>query len=256
MFSRLLGKGSFLDSHVEAWCLETWAWMLRNLGGLERLVHTPLVTPSPAFFPASEASGDARGAHVFACVKRLMGMEGWDCRLEPYDRRDANARVGEYWFVHSRAAPNGTFSARDGAVRIAYARDLLKDPASLVGTFAHELCHYLIAVVGEPLPDGDDTMELATDLAVAFSGFGIFGANRAFSFEGHQDAFGHGWRSQRNGYLSERTWAFAIALFLSLRAEPDAAQSWLKPSIASDVAKACRYLGRNPHILEGLRAAS
>jgi hypothetical protein len=131
----------------------------------------------------------------------------------------------------------------------------LHDPASLVGTFAHELCHYLIAVVGEPLPQGGETLELATDLAVAFSGFGVFGANRAHAFERHQDAFGQGWRSQRNGYLSERTWAFAIALFLSLRDDPGGAQSWLKPSIATDVAKACRYLERKPHILESLRAA-
>ena len=256
MLGKLFGKGTFLESHIEDWCLETWAWMLRNLGGLDRLSRTPLVTPNAAFFPPSETNGDERGAYVFGRVKQLMGMQEWDCRLEPYDRRSGSQRVGEYWFVHSRGAPQGTFSVKDGVVRVAYARDLLDDPVALVGTFAHELCHYLIAVLGEPCPGGEETLELATELATAFSGFGVFRANRAHFFERHQDAFGQGYRSGGSGYLSERTWAFAIALFLSLRREPGAAQAWLKPQIASDVAKACRYLERNPHILESLRGAS
>ena len=255
MFGALLGKSSFLGDDLEDWCLDTWAWFMRNMGGIERLQITPLATPSRDFFPPSEAVGDARGEHIFACVKRAMGMETWPCVLEPYDRREANARVGEFWILRGGSAPNGTFRYDEtGAVLISYARDLLADPASLVGTFAHELCHFRLSRIEEPSPGGALTDELDTDLAVAFKGFGVFGANRAFAFQQHGDAFSQGWRSQRNGYLSERSWAFAIALFLTLKGEPEAARPWLKPSIAVEVAKAEKYLGRNPGKLDALKA--
>jgi hypothetical protein len=255
MFGGLLGKSWFLDRDLEPWCLDTWAWFMRNLGGIERLKTTALATPSRDFFPPSDATGDARAEHIFECVKRAMRMETWPCVLEPYDRRESNARVGEYWFLNGGNAPNGTFRYDEiGAVLISYARDLLNDPAHLVGTLAHELCHFRLSRIDEPSPGGPEAHELETDLAVAFMGFGVFGANRAFSFQQHQDAFGQGWRSQRNGYLSERTWAFALALFLSLKGQPDAAKSWLKPGIAGDVAKALKYLDRNPEMLAPLKA--
>ena len=255
MFGVLFGKSWFLDSDLEPWCLDTWAWFMRNIGGMERLKATSLATPSRDFFPPSDTTGDARAEHIFEYVKRAMGMETWPCVLEPYDRREANAQVGEFWFLRSGSAPNGAFQYdHTGAVMIRYARDLLADPAHLIGTLAHELCHFRLSRIEEPSPGGDLTVELDTDLAVAFMGFGVFGANRAFFFEQHGDAFGQGWRSQRNGYLSEKTWAFALALFLKLKGEPDAAKPWLKPTIAGDVARAIKYLNRNPETLAALRA--
>lgn len=253
MFGGLFGKSSFLGDDLEPWCLETWAWFMRNLGGVDRLKSTRLVTPSREFFPPSDAKGHQRALHVFGCVKAMMGMEDWDCVLEPYNRREANAQVGEYWFLRTRSAPNGTFQIKDGTVRIGYASDLVGKPADLVGALAHELCHYRLAAIQEPSPGGPETHELDTDLAVAYSGLGVFGANRAFDFEQHGDAFGQGWRSQRNGYLSERTWAFGLGLFLALKEEPDAASRWLKPGIAAQVAKAGRYLRRRTDILGPLR---
>ena len=184
-----------------------------------------------------------------------MSMETWACVLEPYDRRETNAKVGEFWILEGGGSANGTFRYDEtGAVLISYARDLLDDPAHLVGTLAHELCHFRLSRIEEPSPGGDAAHELETDLAVAYMGFGVFGANRAFAFQQHGDTFSQGWRSQRNGYLSERTWAFALALFLALKEQPEAAKAWLKPGIASDVAKAIKYLDRNPEMLETLRA--
>jgi len=255
MFGGLLGKSSFLGDDLEDWCLDTWAWFMRNIGGMERLQATPLATPSRDFFPPSDAVGDARGEHIFACVKRAMGMETWPCVLEPYDRRQTNAQVGEFWILRGGSTANGTFRYDEtGAVIISYARDLLADPAGLVGTLAHELCHFRLSRIEEPSPGGALTNELDTDLAVAFKGLGVFGANRAFAFQQHGDAFSQGWRSQRNGYLSERSWAFAIALFLTLKGEPQAAKPWLKPGLAAETAKAVKYLDRNPGKLDALRA--
>jgi hypothetical protein len=254
MLNALFGRGSFLGEDLEPWCLDTWAWMMRNLGGMGRLRDSPLITPSRDFFPPSEATGHDRAIHVFSCVRYIMGMADWHCELEAYERPQANAQVGEFWLLRTPNAPNGTFQVKDNTVRISYAADLVDNPAALVATFAHELCHYLLATVPEPSPGGPDTHELDTDLAVAYVGFGVFAANNAFSFSQHGDSFSQGWRSQRNGYLSERSWAFALALFLRLKGEPAAADKWLKPGLAAEVAKADRYLAKHPALLEPLEA--
>jgi hypothetical protein len=253
MFGGRIGR--FLDADIEDWCLETWAWLLSHLGGMERFRGLPLVTPSRGFFPSTVAEGHERAMHVFTCVKVLMGMQDWWCALEPYARPEAHAKVGEFWVLQSdNRAPNGTFRAGGGEVTISYASDLLQRPADLVATLAHELSHYLLASLPGPAPGGHELHELTTDLTVAFCGFGIFGANHAFSFEQHGDAFSKGWRSRGSGYLSERTWAFALALFLALKEQEGAADTWIKPSVKALVKDASRYLKRRPELLAPLRA--
>ncbi len=93
---------------------------------------------------------------------------------------------------------------------------------------------------------------MATDLAVAFRGFGVFGANTAFTFGQHQDAFSQGWASSRNGYLSERSWAFALALFCTLKDKPEPTEH-LKAALVDPTRKAMRYLERNAGLLAPLR---
>jgi hypothetical protein len=254
MLGGLFGKATFLGEDLEPWCLETWAWLMRNLGGMERLRELILVTPTRDYFPPTEAVGDERGAHVFEHVKLAMGLAEWPCVLELYHRREANARVDELLVLQGRGAPNGTFHwSEDGAV-VRYARDLIDHPSQLVATMAHELCHYLLATIAEPSPGGAETHELDTDLTVAYLGLGIFGGNGAFEFKQYRDTYSQGWSSRRSGYISERTWAFALALFLRLRDQPGAAQPWLKPGLAAEVAKADRYLVKHDELLAPLRA--
>jgi hypothetical protein len=252
VFAKLLGKGRFLDAELEDYCLETWAWLLAGLGGVERLVATPWVTPSRDFFPPTEAEGHARAAHLFACVRDLMGMADWPCRLTSYERA-GQQQVGEFLFVNNPEQPNGLFWIEDGVGRIEYAADLVAQPQLLTAVFAHELSHYLLAGLPDPPQDGPIAHELATELCVAFTGFGIFAANTAFAFAQHGDGFSQGWRSQRNGYLSDRAWAFALALFGTLKGEP-APEKWLKDGLAPMVRAAEKYLAKQDARLAPLRA--
>lgn len=254
MLKGLFRPSTYLDRDLEAWCLETWAFLMRQYGGVERLAATPLVLANTDFFPPTETEGGARAAWLFDRVRALMGMQAWDCELEPRERRDPNARVGEFWFLRSKDAPSGTFQAAQNRVVITYAVDLIERPRELIAVFAHELSHYLLAAVGEDPPGGETAHELATELTVAYAGFGVFAANAAFAFEQHGDAFGQGWSSQRSGYLSERTWAFALALFLTLRKAADPPQGALKPNIAEMVRAARRYLDKRPDLLAPLLA--
>jgi hypothetical protein len=247
----LFGGGTFLEAQLEAWTFETWAWLLTNLGGLEKWRGHALVLPTKDFFPPTESEGHARALYVFETVKRWMGLAGWECELEAFERRPANARVGQYHFLRDTAAPNGTFRVEDGRVIISYATDLVARPRDLIATLAHELSHYLVATIRKPMPGGREAHELVTELCVAYTGFGVFAANRAFYFAQQHDAGGQGWRYSLNGYFSERSWAFSLAIFAALK-ENEIPRDQLKRSVADLVQGADRYLKRHPALLAPL----
>jgi hypothetical protein len=249
---RLFAPSRFLDADIEDWVLETWGWLMANLGGMERFQQTPLVTASRECFPPTDTEGHARALYVFEQVKQLMGMQNRPCTLRAFERSPDNHRVGLYAQVQRGGTANGTFQIRDGEVIIRYASDLVTQPRQLIATFAHELSHYLLATIMKPIPGGNDLHELTTELTVAYTGFGIFGANAAFRFEQHQDSFGQGWSASRSGYFSEPTWAFALAMFAHLR-QVELPRDQLKPSIGDLTRKAGRYLEKRPALLAPLR---
>ena len=244
----LFGKRPFLDGDIEAWHFEAWAWLLRNLGR-ETFAATPLVLPTKDFFPPTKLAGHDKALHAFDCVKSAMRMRDWPCELVPDEGPPGAQEVGEFFTLQTPNRPAGTFSAKDGVVTIVYAADLVKEPMQLIATFAHELSHYLLAGVKEEPPGGWDLHELATDLAVAYCGFGVFGANTAFQFDRFQESGRQGWRSKRSGYFSERTWALALATFLALTNRQGAADAWLKPGLRDIVRAAEKYLAKNPDLL-------
>lgn len=248
----LFGKSHFLDADVEDWCLETWGWLMANLGGMKRFRQVPLVTATREFFLPTETTGHERALYVFEQVKLLMAMQNRPCRLEAFDLPPQGHRVGLYAKIQRGGTANGTFEIKDGEVIISYASELVDQPRKLIATFAHELSHYLLATILKPIPGGNDLHELATELTVAYTGFGIFSANTAFHFEQHQDPFGQGWSSGRSGYFSERTWAFALALFAALQGI-ELPRDQLKPSLADLTRQAQRYLKRNDALLAPLR---
>lgn len=252
MLSGLFGARTFLDPEVEEWHLDVWATLIERFGDSVSVADTPLALPTRDFFPPTEATGHAKAEHVFNCVKAIMRMPDWPCALEPQSRRNTGQQVSEFVHIGGGEAPNGTFRIESGGgVTITYAPDLLDDPMGLVATLAHELAHYLLAAEADLVED--ETHELMTDLTVAYAGLGVFGANTAFSFEQHGDAFGQGWRSRSSGYLSPRSWAFALAVFSELRGDDGGMEKYLKPEIDGMRRQAVRYLRKKPALLAGLR---
>jgi hypothetical protein len=251
----LFARSTFLETELEAWSLQTWAWLMRALGGMARLQRTPLVLANKDFFPPTETAGAERGRYLFDRVRHWMGIGDWPCGLESYERPPTVARLGDLAMVKGPSAPAGTFRVADGGPVISYAIDLVDQPRVLIATLAHELAHYMVAhaLMKGPPPGGLDAHELTTELCVAYSGFAVFGANAAFEFGQFQDGALQGWSSQRRGYFSERSWAFGLAVFLSLKGQ-EAPANVLKASVADLTKTAARYLKRNPGLLEPLRA--
>jgi hypothetical protein len=155
------------------------------------------------------------------------------------------------------ADPAGTFSIQEDArITVTYNPDLISQPGQLIATFAHEIAHALLHAVPFDVPGGEEFEEYATDVTVAFRGFGIFGANHAYEFSQFSDAAigTQGWASRRMGYLSQTQWAFCLAIFLYLRDEkPDAALKWLKPGPAATLRKSLKYFNANPERLAALK---
>lgn len=253
------GKKRFLEPELEEWHLACWAWLMRHLGGVDALRETPLVLPTAEYFPKPQGEGREVAEVIFLRVRELMGLGEWRCEL--VERFDQSAEVGEFLRLQPEGKPiAGTFQSDGQSVVITYAPDLVRRPYNLIGTFAHELAHYVLHTIPEEPPGADaEPMieELATELAVAYFGFGLMAANCAFEFEQFQDFGRSGWRGGSWGYFSEDGWCFALAVFLALRGEEaETARKHLKPHLAKRLDRAMARLADAPELLAPLKALS
>lgn len=252
-----LGRRPSVDEETEEWLIACWRWLLDNLDDLERLRGFPLVLPNTAFFPPTRKEGHERAGHYFRTVAELSGTAAWPFDLIP-QQEGFNPNLGPLAVVQNvEPGPAGTFSFRPGQrLTVSYDPDLLERPMDLIATFIHEIAHAILMGIEQEVPGGGDMEEYATDVATVFLGFGVFGANAAFEFQQFSDAGTgtQGWSMRGAGYLTEAEWAFAIAIFLSLRNESIASiAEWLKPTPGTLLKKSMRYLDRYPDRLSALR---
>ncbi len=248
---RLFGPARFLPAEVEAWQIETWAWLLRHFGQDGAFAETPLVLPTRDFFPPIAETGHARADAIFRQVQALMGMQDWPIILTPHDQR--NVRVNDAAFTQADNLAAGTYFHDGENGHVSYDPALLDRPIELVSTFAHELCHAILSTAADPAPgvaENPAIEELVTDLAVAFFGFGLFGANSAFAHEVDSTSQ----RVGRMGYFSEDGWVFALAVFIRLLDQDTAeAKRHLKPHLAKRLDKALALIDRDADLLRPLR---
>lgn len=250
------GRKSPVDEETEDWIVACWRWLLDNLNGLEELRRFPLVLPNMAFFPPTRKEGHEKAQHVFQTVAELCGAGAWPFDLVSQEE-GFNPNLGPLAVVQNvQPEPAGTFSYRpDKRLTVSYDPALLERPSNLIATFAHEIAHAIMLGIEQEVPGGLEMEEYATDVATVFLGFGVFGANSAFEFQQFSDVGTgtQGWSVQGTGYLTEAEWAFAIAIFLSLRNESMASVAeWLKPTPGTLLKKAMRYLERHPERLSSL----
>jgi hypothetical protein len=181
-----------------------------------------------------------------------MGLSPDRFRLIPQEKA-INPVVGGNAIVQNvPRSPAGTFRSGRRRSRVTYDPDLVTRPMDLVATFAHELCHALLQTKGRP-PGGNENDEFATDLAVTFFGFGIFGANAAFHFRQFYDSSTgtQGWSTRRSGYLTEPEWGFSLGLFaLSTDTLDKRIAGYLDVGRAAHFRRSLKYLRANPAIME------
>lgn len=216
------------------WLLACFAWLRTVLDDAE--IRPELVTRDHPRLGAAQTAPE-----LFHAVRSLAGMEGWECRLVKVDARHDVPDLG----LVEEASACGTFSIENGEAIIRYSSDMLTRPEDLAATFAHELCHYLLAAAGDP-PGGPDLMEHSTDCAAVYLGFGTLLANSARRHETFVDIGPSGWKMWNTGYLSEAALVTATAMFAALHDRDLApAHAALKPHLSKDLAKAARAIAQD-----------
>ena len=218
------------------WLYRHYRWLEDHLPVRKSPARATLVVPTGKFFPDPYAADHVSAEMLFHRVKSLMGMEAWNCRFEQRrdeekEMRDDLAKSGVMGRFSSKGAA-GTFSmSSDQEVVISYSASSLRDPSALIATFAHELCHYLLAVVEDEPPATWKELEPLTDLSAVLEGFGLFLCNTAFQFKQWTSFDKQGWSYSRKGYLTEAELGFSLAIFC-IRNQLDAglAARALKPN--------------------------
>lgn len=236
-----------IDADELEWQLATFKWLGSEFRGLG---ESPLVLPTPQWFPPSPRKGHGRTEDLFAAVKAAAGLSNWPCELRPGEgERPAHVGTGLLLRHEGAAAPCGTFTAEgeDGEIKvvITYNPSLAGDTTAMIATFAHELGHYVMSTATTAPPGGWELHELHTDIAAVWLGFGLFLANSARSFSQFQDSVEAGWSSRTQGYLSEPALVTATAIAERLAGrDPLEAAPYLKPYLQPELKKAARALAR------------
>ena len=212
--------------------IEIWKWLLKYYGGVHFFQNSHLVLPTQEFFPTQVHSEDEMVSATFDSVKRYSGMSEWQFQLV-IQASDPNIHVAPFVQIQNAPySPAGTFQFQQNEATISFHPDLIQQPEKLVATFAHELSHYLTANTPEAPYGGWENWEFATDITATFLGFGIFMANSAFQFEQFSNGDSQGWKTSRQGYLSEAEHIFSLTIFLKLLDIPFSnAQQHLKPGL-------------------------
>lgn len=217
---------------------DEFEWLIACFAWLRSVLEDAHIRPE-FVMPDHPSLRQANTAHeLFDAVRELAGMGDWDCRLEREETREDVPDLG----LIEGAGACGTFSVENGQAVIRYSAEMLKQPDNLAGTFAHELCHYLLMNAGDP-PGGPDLMEHSTDCAAIYLGFGVLLSNSARRVEHMVDIGGLGWRSWDTGYLSEGARVTATAMFADLHQyKLDNAYDALKPHLRKDLKKAAKAI--------------
>ena len=225
----LFQKRNATDAEFLEWTLELSRWTIENFDGLAQIRKTPLIKPTPEFYPASKLTDHARAEELFKQTKVHADMSDWACNLIAQPRRAPNDLGDSVLQKFESDAAAGTFSESETkgeiTAQITYDPTLLVKPMELIATFSHELAHLLMTSATTPFPFDADMLEPATDGVAIMMGFGIFILNGSSGFR----ADDQGWEYHRSGYLCEGEIFHVFSAFCILSETPvDEAKPFLK----------------------------
>lgn len=198
--------------------LERSFQLLTDLFGSDWTQQAPLVLPNKEFFPREFEPTQDWAEFAFHRARELMKIPADRVALVFLEDPVADLRRSGLYLKSPRDAA-GTYREvqTEGATPLAEVSirsSLINEPDRMVAVMAHELAHVLLLGGGKIKRDME-RMEPLTDLMTVFSGFGILNANISHI---HKSGL-HGWSVSSTGYMSEREYAYALALFAWTRGE-------------------------------------
>jgi HEAT repeat protein len=201
-----------VDVFEKVWIERRMSWLARAFG-VEFLSDAVVIEPTAEFFPDpyKGTENDARGIFDRVCEYMEIAPGSVDLGFLPTDDPYSIAL--------------GVYHDEGDKPQVQLRLDRLQDPMALVSTIAHELAHYLLLGQGKISRVAID-QEKVTDLLPVFLGLGIFCANSAIWDQTINDGLRSTWSIWTRGYLREREYGYALAVFAWLRDQHDPA--WLR----------------------------
>jgi HEAT repeat protein len=182
-----------IDTFEKVWIEQAFRWLGKSFGS-RRLLEALVIEPTAEYFPDPYDESNAAIEALFERVCKYLQVRRDRFKLELINDPDGDS--GEY----IRTRPE----------RIVLNEINFHQPMQVVATSAHEVCHAIL--IGEDrLSTHFEDYEWLTDLTTVFLGMGIFAVNASTVYRRG--------RLRRDGYLSEREFAYALALFAWLRDE-------------------------------------
>jgi HEAT repeat protein len=220
-----------VDPPDKVWIERRMTWLTHVLG-IDRCRDASVVLPIPQFFPGPYAGEEADAGPLFDRTCEYMGVD--------------SGRFDLYFFDEEIVDGRNALGLYHGGERerIGINRSELSDPVSLVGTLAHEVAHAILLGEGHIDREVDDH-EYVTDLLTVFLGLGVFTANSVMRESYTRGGGWYTWLIGSRGYLSERSFGYALALFAWIRGEDGSAwENHLRPHARAIMRDSLTYLSK------------
>ena len=235
-----------VDNEMRLWMENAFLWLATQFGH-DNIANKTMLLPTPEHFPIHYDGSKESLIMTAKIIAHQMEINIDTVNLDIYDQNiqeftgDLGYRI---WTEVDKDRGEGLSAGlyfemnEDGKYDILIEKRNLSDPENLVATIAHEFSH--IKILGEKRLDFND--EHLTDLTPVVFGLGIFNANSAFKEKKSFDNYSH----DSLGYLKQREWGYALALYAFFRQEEN--PEWLKyltSNIKSDFKKSMLFINDN-----------
>jgi len=231
---------------MRLWLENSFLWLATQFGH-DNIATKPMLLPTPEHFPIRYDGSKEPLAKTAEIVARQMEIDINEVNLDIYEQdiQEFSGDLGHRIWTEVDKDSDEKLAAglyfdknEEGKYDIFIEKKNLSDAENLVATLAHEFSH--IKILGEKRLEFND--EQLTDLTPVIFGLGIFNANSSFREHKSFDSYGH----NSIGYLKQREWGYALALFSYFRQEenPEWIQ-FLTPNIKSDFKKSMAFINAN-----------
>ncbi|MDH7459798.1 tetratricopeptide repeat protein [Chitinophagaceae bacterium 26-R-25] len=229
---------------------EYFLWLINSFGK-EYIKNKKVLNPDNNDFPVFYNEQLKSASDTLKIVATQMDLDPGEIKLHIYKEGqieiDTGSPFGQRIFlqnVKGEKYSGGLYFGKleDGKYLIGLEEKKLKDPLGMIATIAHELSH--IKLLGEKRIETNN--ELLTDLTTIVFGLGVLSANSAFRTLSGFDFWG--WN--RSGYLSQRQWGYALALYAYLREEEN--PEWIKflsPNVKGAFNQSITFIRNNPELI-------
>lgn len=246
LFSKKDNNECPIDPEMRLWMENAFLWLATQFGQ-DNIADKSMLFPTPENFPIRYDGSMESLIKTGEIVALQMEIDFKEINLVIYEQnvQEFSGDLGhKIWTEVDNDSEEqlsaGMYFGKNAQDKydIFIEKKNLTDPENLVATLAHEFSH--IKLLGEKRLDFND--ENLTDLTPVVFGLGIFNANSAYKDWKSFDGFGH----NNVGYLKQREWGYALALYAYFRQEESS--DWTKfltPNIKSDFNKSMNFILAN-----------